>query len=52
MIDTTDLDSYYPGYEEYCRNNEETKPNPDDDTTIDDIIDEMILEKINEKESE
>lgn len=43
MIDTTDLDSYYPGYDDYCEvieNNEEYN-----DYIIDNLIDEAILEK-------
>lgn len=49
MIDTTDLDSYYPGYDEYCEPKEE---NVLEDPNIDEKIDEMILEKLKEKESE
>ena len=38
MIDTIDLSSYYPGYDNYCEPKEEI--NLDDDPRIDDIIDE------------
>lgn len=49
MIDTTDLDSYYPGYEDYC----EPKKEDELDSIIDEIIDEIKLEKfMKEKESE
>ena len=50
MINTVDLDSYYPGYDEYCEPNEEI--NLDDDPTIDDRIDELVLERIERKESD
>ena len=43
-MDTTDLTSYIPGYDEYC----EPKPEkPDDDYIID-----MIIDEIRAKESE
>lgn len=49
MIDTTDLDSYYPGYEDYCEPKEEIES----DYNIDEIIDEMKLGKLmKEKEGE
>jgi len=50
MIDTTDLSSYYPGYDDYCEPKEEI--NPDDDPRIDEIVDEQILRRLEEKESE
>lgn len=49
MIDTTDLTSYIPGYDEYC----EPKEYKDyDDDNLDDVIDEMLLERAEEKEDE
>lgn len=50
MFDTTDLSSYYPGYDEYCEPKETI--DPDDDPTIDERIDEIRLEKLNKEESE
>ena len=50
MIDTTDLSSYYPGYEEYCEPKEEI--DPDDNPYIDAIIDEMMLKDLEEKEND
>lgn len=47
MIDTTDLTSYYPGYDEYCNSKEETE-----DISLDlaDMYhDEMMLRKEIEK---
>ena len=47
MIDTTDLTSYYPGYDEYCNSKEETE-----DISLDlaDMYhDEMMLRKQIEK---
>lgn len=47
MIDTTDLTSYYPGYDEYCNPKEETE-----DISLDlaDMYhDEMMLRKEIEK---
>lgn len=41
MIDTTDLDSYYPGYDDYCEPKEEQPENP----RIDDIIDENKIKE-------
>lgn len=43
-MDTTDLTSYIPGYDEYCEPKQEK---PDDDYIID-----MIIDEIREKESE
>lgn len=51
MIDTTDLDSYYPGYDDYCEFKEEINPD-DDDPTIDEKIDEAIIERLEKEESE
>lgn len=50
MIDTRDLDSYYPGYDEYC----EPKENRGDDfgEDIDAIIDERRLQELEEREKE
>ena len=50
MIDTTDLDSYYPGYDEYCEPKE--RIDPDDDPRVDDIVDEMILNEYYREECE
>lgn len=49
MIDTEDLTSYYPGYDEYCepRENQGTRK----DFDIDYIIDERRLQEMEEKES-
>lgn len=44
MIDTRDLDSYYPGYDEYC----EIKESQGDED-IDAIIDEKKLQELEEK---
>lgn len=44
MIDTTDLDSYYPGYDDYC----EPKEEQPEDYRIDDIIDELKLKEESE----
>ena len=44
MIDTTDLSSYYPGYDNYCEPKEEI----DLDERIDDIIDELKLKEESE----
>lgn len=49
MIDTTDLNSYYPGYDDYCEPKEEIQ---DDDPTIDERVDEIILERLEKEESE
>lgn len=48
MIDTTDLPSYYPGYDEYCEPKEE---NYEDDYDIDAIIDERRLQEMEEREA-
>lgn len=42
VIDTVDLDSYYPGYDEYCEPKVEIE---DDDCNIDNLIDEARLER-------
>lgn len=50
MIETTDLTSYYPGYDEYCKGQE--KPNRDCDyesILVDMYHDEMMLRKEIEK---
>jgi hypothetical protein len=49
MIDTTDLSSYYPGYDEYCEPKEE---NYEDDYDIDAIIDERRLQEMEENRKE
>lgn len=49
MIDTTDLTSYIPGYDEYC---EPREYKDYDDDNLDDVIDEMLLERAEEKEDE
>lgn len=49
-MDTEDLSSYYPGYDDYCEPKEEV--NPDDDPTVDERVDEMILERLEKEESE
>ena len=41
MINTVDLDSYYPGYDEYCEPKEEIGEDP----RIDDIIDELMIKE-------
>lgn len=48
MIDTRDLDSYYPGYDEYCERSENQGENFEED--IDAIIDERRLQELEEKE--
>lgn len=47
MIDTRDLDSYYPGYDEYC---EPRENQGDEDFDIDAIIDERRLQEMEEQE--
>lgn len=42
MINTKDLDSYYPGYDEYC---EPDNIDLDDSPMIDILIDEARLER-------
>lgn len=42
MVDTIDLDSYYPGYDDYCEPKIIEEP---DDWNIDNLIDEAILER-------
>ena len=49
MIDTTDLTSYIPGYDEYCEPKEYINK---DDYIIDDVIDEMLLERAEKEEEE
>jgi len=49
MIDTQDLSSYYPGYEDYLEPKEEFDP---DDCDVDAIVDEMILRNLEEKEND
>ena len=44
MIYTTDLSSYYPGYDNYCEPKEEINP----DEIIDDIVDEIKLKEESE----
>lgn len=44
MIDTTDLSSYYPGYDDYCEPKEEINL----DEIIDDIVDEIKLKEESE----
>lgn len=44
MIDTTDLSSYYPGYDDYYEPKEEINP----DEIIDDIVDEIKLKEESE----
>lgn len=46
MIDTVDLSSYYPGYDDYCEPKEYV--NPEDDPRIDDIVDELKLKEESE----
>lgn len=46
MIDTVDLSSYYPGYDDYCEPKECV--NPEDDPRIDDIVDELKLKEESE----
>lgn len=41
MIDTTDLSSYYPGYDEYCEPIEEKTV----EDNIDDIVDELRIKE-------
>ncbi len=47
MIDTRDLDSYYPGYDEYC---EPREVRGDEDFDIDAIIDERRLQEMEAEE--
>ena len=49
MIDTEDLTSYYPGYDEYCEPRE--NQGDEEDFDIDAIIDERRLQEMEEKES-
>lgn len=50
MIDTTDLPSYYPGYDEYIEPREENQG--DEDFDIDAIIDERRLQEMEEAKKE
>ena len=47
MIDTTDLTSYYPGYDEYCEPKEEKEDNSWDLADI--YYEEMMIRKEIEK---
>lgn len=47
MIDTEDLTSYYPGYDEYCEPRE--NQGDEEDFDIDAIIDERRLQEMEEK---
>lgn len=47
MIDTTDLTSYYPGYDEYCEPKEEIKDNSWELADI--YYEEMMIRKEIEK---
>lgn len=49
MIDTRDLDSYYPGYDKYC---EPRENQGDEDLDIDAIIDERKIQEIIEVKKE
>ena len=49
MIDTTDLTSYIPGYDEYCEPKEYIDR---DDYILDDVIDELLLQQAEEEEDE
>lgn len=48
-MDTTDLTSYIPGYDDYCEPKEYKDYNVDN---LDDVIDELMLKKAEEKEDE
>lgn len=48
MIDTTDLSSYYPGYDEYCDDRDDIDS---DYFIIDEVVDEMLLENLKKEES-
>ncbi len=48
MIDTQDLTSYIPGYDEYCEHKEEVD---EEDFDIDAIIDERRLQKYESEEA-
>lgn len=48
-MDTTDLTSYIPGYDEYCEPKEYIDYDVDN---IDDVIDEMLLERAEKEEKE
>lgn len=50
MMETKDLNSYYPGYDNYCKPKEKIDPN--DNPAIDERIDEMILKRLEGKESD
>ena len=43
MIDTKDLSSYYPGYDEYCEPVDDK--DLDEDSMVDILVDEAMLEE-------
>lgn len=43
LLETVDLSSYYPGYDDYCEPREEKEDI--DDLTVDEIVDDLKLEK-------
>ncbi len=43
MIDTTDLSSYYPGYDEYCEPKKEQRY-----IEVDDIVEEIKIREEND----
>lgn len=51
MIDTVDLDSYYPGYDEYCERFE-NQGGEEFEEDIDAIIDERRLQELEAKENQ
>lgn len=46
MIETEDLPSYYPGYDEYCEPKEEI--DWENDPIIEESIDEAIMKRLEE----
>lgn len=46
MIETEDLPSYYPGYDEYCEPKEEI--DWENDPRIEESIDEAIIKRLEE----
>ena len=48
MIETEDLSSYYPGYDEYCEPKEEIDWG--NDPRIEESIDEAIMKRLEEDE--
>ena len=48
MIETEDLSSYYPGYDEYCEPKEDI--NCEDDPRIEESIDEAIMRRLEESD--